>query len=599
MKFKLIFLGIFISQVHWSNSQNRPISSLKYQLSQPIHDTTKGKLLLELSDFYFSEKKVDSSILLIKNALIIFQKYDNSNWLIKSYNRLGSKMLLEKKVIEAKSYYNKALEIAKSKEDFYGQMRVYNHFGYFYQEINDWNNSLLYYHKALTLAKKINNEDDISEIKNLIMEVYISKGAYKTALKIYNELQKYYISHENEDNYPFYLSAGANIYHHLNLKYLEEETLLKAHHIAHKNQWSQKNTSLSLGIFYSDAEQFKKAEYFLKKSLQLSFQYKSLEDIANAYSYLERLYYLKNDKKNGDKYKFLMRKLSDSVNLSESLKKLAEYEVRYKTAEKEKQLAESKLEIAQNRNWIIGLGLAFFSLVGFGLLFWKIQVNKQKAVLQAIEVENTRKVLNASEIERQRIAKELHDSVGSHLTVVSSSLDNAFFLAINQKLIPQKIDSISTDVREVAQSLRDTIWATHNTVIPISNLYARMQHHLAKVLDDKPTIKHCSILIGTDRELNSMEALNFFRIFQESVQNIQKHAHASIINLSLENVDNQLKLTISDNGKGFDINTENRYENFGLANMRLRCHEMKALLSINSELNKGTTIEVLLNKTDL
>ena len=96
-----------------------------------------------------------------------------------------------------------------------------------------------------------------------------------------------------------------------------------------------------------------------------------------------------------------------------------------------------------------------------------------------------------------------------------------------------------------------------------------------------------------------MEALNFFRIFQESVQNIQKHAHASIINLSLENVDNQLKLTISDNGKGFDINTENRYENFGLANMRLRCHEMKALLSINSELNKGTTIEVLLNKTDL
>lgn len=60
------------------------------------------------------------------------------------------------------------------------------------------------------------------------------------------------------------------------------------------------------------------------------------------------------------------------------------------------------------------------------------------------------------------MAKELHDSVDSELTVVSTGLNNAFYLFENQKLLPEKLENISGEVRLAAQSLRDTIWATYN-----------------------------------------------------------------------------------------------------------------------------------------
>lgn len=64
----------------------------------------------------------------------------------------------------------------------------------------------------------------------------------------------------------------------------------------------------------------------------------------------------------------------------------------------------------------------------------------------------------------------------------------------------------------------------------------------------------------------------------------------------LENNETKLKLTISDNGKGFEINDKNPYENFGLSNMKLRSEEINASLSITSKIDAGTAIEVLLNK---
>lgn len=151
---KILITTSFFLFSPYSCAQQNQISGLKNKLSQNLNDTTKGKLLLELSDLYFTEKKVDSSILLLKNALLHFQKNNNSHLLIKTYTRLGSKMLLEKKIFEAKQYYNKALEISKTINDPFLEMRAYNHLGYFYQELNDLDNALIFYNKALEMAKK-------------------------------------------------------------------------------------------------------------------------------------------------------------------------------------------------------------------------------------------------------------------------------------------------------------------------------------------------------------------------------------------------------------------------------------------------------------
>lgn len=477
-----------------------------------------------IGDFYSEQKQQDSAIYYAQLASIAYEKAQDYNGVSYINWVLGHRLMIQSKFPESKKLYVKSLDFAKRNNNKKYELQAMQSLGWLYHEMGNTKESNLYFTDALLLAKELKNYETIATLNIGFANNFIATNNFKEAQEKYFELANYYKKINNLEMYASNLATGANLYRRLNQSHKIERPLLEAYKIQKqiKDNWNLTTSSRFLGMLYTDQQKFDKAEKYLFESLNLSKEFNYNNNIIKAYYTLERYYFVKKDIKNGDKYQKLVISTRDSLFTAESNKNLAEFDVKYKTAEKEKQLTESKLEIAQNRNWIIGLGIAFLSIIGFGILFWKIQKDKQKAILQDLEIVNTRKILHAREIERQRIAKELHDSVGSQLTVVSTSLDNAFFLAENNRLIPQKLESINVDVREAAQSLRDTIWATHNTVIPISNLYARMQHYLNKVFSENEKILHQATLSGADEELNSIEALNLFRIFQESVQNIQK-----------------------------------------------------------------------------
>lgn len=551
-----------------------------------------------IGDFYYYDKRKDSSFYFTQNAVKFYKKTTDYKQICFILYQLGERQAFAQKFAESKQYLVESYDLAVKINSIEYQYRSLKGLGWLYHEMGNANKSLDYFFQAEKLAVEMNDTQKQIDLVTGFSNNYIAQGKYKEAqIKLF-EAVEYYKSKKNLHNYTFYLSTAANLYRKLNEPEKAEKLLLEVYKIQKqmKNDWDLITTFRFLGMLYTDQRKFKEAQYYLDQSLKLSNQFNNSSDKIKAYYTLERLYFAKNDFVEGDKYQKKIIQMRDSLYTAENNKALAEFDVKYKTAEKEKQLTESKLEIAQTRNWTIGLGIAFLSFVGFGFLFWKIQKEKQRAALQAIEIENTRKILQAREIERQRIAKELHDSVGSQLTVVSTSLDNAFFLAENHKLIPQKLESINFDVREAAQSLRDTIWATHNTTISLSNLYSRIQHYLGKVLGENNSISFQSSFTGADLELNSIEALNFFRIFQEAIQNIQKHSLASEVIFLLNNNEYSLKLTITDNGKGFETNAKNPYENFGLSNMKHRSDEINAMLTIQSVIGKGTSIEVEIRK---
>lgn len=551
-----------------------------------------------IGDFYYYDEHTDSSFYFTQNAVKFYKKTTDYKQICYILHQLGERQAFTKKFAESKQNLVESYDLAVKINSIDSQYSSLKGLGWLYHEMGNTDKSLDYFFQAEKLAVKLNDKQKQIDLVSGFSNNYIAQGKYKAAqIKLFEAIE-YYKSNKNLHNYTFYLSTAANLYRKLNEPEKAEKLLLEVSKIQKqmKNDWDLITTFRFLGMLYTEQGKFTEAQYYLSQSLELSNRLKSSSDKLKAYYTLERLYFAKNDFIEGDKYQKKILQMRDSLYTAENNKALAEFDVKYKTAEKEKQLAESKLEIAQTRNWTIGLGIAFISFVGFGLLFWKIQKEKQRTALQTIEIENTRKILQAREIERQRIAKELHDSVGSQLTVVSTSLDNAFFLAENHKLIPQKLESINFDVREAAQSLRDTIWATHNTTISLSNLYSRIQHYLGKVLGENDKIECTSSFTGADFELNSIEALNFFRILQEAIQNIQKHSAATKVNFSLMNEENSLKLIITDNGKGFESNSQNPYENFGLSNMKHRSDEINATLTIQSEINKGTCIEVEIQK---
>jgi signal transduction histidine kinase len=227
-------------------------------------------------------------------------------------------------------------------------------------------------------------------------------------------------------------------------------------------------------------------------------------------------------------------------------------------------------------------------MIGLGYRYKALRDEKDRQKLLAYE--NQFKLLQ----EKERISRDLHDNVGSQLTIVSSGLDNALFLAERNKLFPENLATINQNVREAVQSLRDTIWVTHQTNLQVIDLKIRLQHYLQKVFMENPATKvyfNCTDeLIG----LSSEQALNTFRIIQEEAQNIQKYAHATIINVEISQQSAGLRVKIEDNGIGFDLESVDASEHYGLQNMQKRAREMKGQCVIQSAPSLGTTVTVML-----
>lgn len=224
--------------------------------------------------------------------------------------------------------------------------------------------------------------------------------------------------------------------------------------------------------------------------------------------------------------------------------------------------------------------------VGLGYRY-KI-LRDEKEYQQKLVYEGKLKMLH----ERESISRDLHDNVGSQLSVIASNLDSISFLAEKQKLTPEKIETVNEFVREAIQSLRDTIWSTHQETFSLAEFRARVQQYIHKYYQTETP--HISVNFeANDINLSSSQALNLFRIIQESLNNAIKYAQASDISINFKIIDKHILLNIIDNGVGFDFDSKKAEPHFGLLNMQKRVKEIDGKLNIKSKLGAGTNIEVL------
>lgn len=225
--------------------------------------------------------------------------------------------------------------------------------------------------------------------------------------------------------------------------------------------------------------------------------------------------------------------------------------------------------------------------VGLGYRY-KI-LRDEKEYQQKLVYEGQLKLLQ----ERANISRDLHDNVGSQLSVISSSLDNIGFLAEKQKLTSEKVESVNEFVREAIQSLRDTIWATNQETFSLAEFRARVQQYIHKYYQSET----CQIVVNfdeTEKTLNSTKTLNLFRIIQEALNNAIKYANSTLISVNLKILKEQICLEIIDNGKGFDVEKTKEDPHYGLLNMQKRVNEIGGRLIIKSKIGEGTKIEVSL-----
>ncbi|HTL72280.1 MAG TPA: two-component regulator propeller domain-containing protein [bacterium] len=191
------------------------------------------------------------------------------------------------------------------------------------------------------------------------------------------------------------------------------------------------------------------------------------------------------------------------------------------------------------------------------------------------------------ERERARIAKDIHDDLGASLTLIAVLGD----LAQKEKT-SERIGKISGTARDAVKSLDEIVWAVNPRNDTLSHLVDYTGQFATDYLRDAGI--RCLLDVPDQmpaREVPANVRHNVFLVVKEALQNIVKHAHATEVWLHVSTSDSGLKLTVEDNGCGFEQAPENAWAD-GLRNMRQRLTEIGGECQIHSNPGKGTTISV-------
>ena len=253
----------------------------------------------------------------------------------------------------------------------------------------------------------------------------------------------------------------------------------------------------------------------------------------------------------------------------------------------------------QNQNLLIGA--LIFILFG-GITAYLIQKNtkrKQKLAEQekVLETQKLATVLKEQELlsidamiegqekERQRIANDLHDDLGGLMATVK-----LHFNVLKDKQTPELFNKTNTLLDEAYQKIRSIAHAKNSGVIAKQGLLKAIQNMADKVSTSNK-IKIEVIDHGLEDRLENSLELTIFRIVQELVTNIIKHAEATEATIHLTNHDESLNIMVEDNGKGFNpsqVTTKNK--GMGISSIDKRIEHLNGTMTIESEPIKSTTI---------
>lgn len=191
---------------------------------------------------------------------------------------------------------------------------------------------------------------------------------------------------------------------------------------------------------------------------------------------------------------------------------------------------------------------------------------------------------------RYEIASDLHDEIGSNLS--SISVDGQLLMK-NESIAPPEKELISDISKTAAQTLdamRDIVWFINPKNDANEDIIFKMKETAAKLLGG---IQWSFQIIGEPRLENfSLEQRrNIFLIYKESLTNVARHSKADKCEIELEGISSQIRLSIRDNGIGFEKN--NVKMDTGFFSLRNRANKVNALLEINSEIQKGTEIKLI------
>jgi len=378
----------------------------------------------------------------------------------------------------------------------------------------------------------------------------------------------------------------------------------------------QHSTDLAQGIYYyimTDAlyamgdvlgrqGKYKEAEEILLTTLQKTKEYHRRDLSIDVYTRLDALY------RATGRYKDAVNAMDSIVAIRDSLAGISkttaynQLELKYHTAEKDKELAQSQLLIARQQSkltrkniWIGAIAGGIFLLAIVVISYVRnvrskeqLQAEQIKSLQQENKIGTLNAVVHGEENERGRIARELHDGIGGMLAAAMMRLgtikhdheevtNSAGYLdGMNM------LDQMGDEIRKTAHNLMPGLLQKQNLADAVRSF--------CNYLQEKDGLKIDFQSYGRFDALPGDMKLNLYRVVQELLKNIKEHAAAQNALVQLMLNEHTLAITVEDNGKGFD--TETVKNGIGLHNVKTRVQNLGGLCTIESEQGRGTTVYI-------
>ena len=497
------------------------------------------------------------------------------------------------------------------------------------------------YLKAKSIYAKLNEADSIAECNLLLFELLTSQNNLKDnskpylddyfnyslkkndsfmILKSYLRYAQYFFDSDQNKSSSYYKKAitftknvkyRASVYANLALLYSESKPdsaqyffkkTLSIYTKENRNRLF--STYINYAVFYQKQAKFKEAIVQLKKAAEIEPTSYKLKYYRILYGKFANCYQgIGNYKKAYEAYeKYNIYR--DSLNNTAQNIAISDLDVKYQTAEKDKKILETEAKRLKNKNYLIG-SLLFILLGGtIGVLSLKNSKRKRKLAEQDKELETQKNLtllkeqelitinamVDGQEKERKRIAEDLHDNLGSVLATLKLHFENLKMnrekKKINQETLFDKTEGL---IDEAYLKVRSIAHAKNAGVIANQGLLVAVQM-MAEKISSADKIKIEVIDYGLDKRLENSLEISVFRITQELITNIIKHANAENATINISLYDKNLNIIIEDDGLGFDIKKVNLKNGMGISSIITRVNHLGGTFNVDSTKGKGSSI---------
>lgn len=505
--------------------------------------------------------------------------------------------------------YLQALKIAETKQNHLQTAQILCDVAKCHYSLFDKKTGLKWYYKALKLV----DEHALNQLRpNLYYNISVMYNELREAdstLKYHNKAIGLMLPAKDYIGLSKTYAALADIYmNSIAAQNFDEAKRLinKAEHYAElaKDTACLAFVYMKKGLWHYFQKQFKTALPYFAKSENL---YRQVKNTTGLTGQAEGIMYAINIRarclsKMGDTtaYTYMLKwfNFKDSVYQTERAANAAFYETQYQTEKKEQenQLLQqqnklNQLELQARNRGFFSLLVVLLLLVSVGL--WWINRNNLKKKQRELQL------LKEMRSEKERISRDLHDSVGAQLSYLITNIE--WMLSHPETMTEEEdfnkqLTALASSGRNAMLILREAIWSMGSKELLMEDFAWRFKQYALKMAEFSPNV---AIVFEEDIPENTLllptYALNIFRICQEAFHNVLKHGKANRIVISFCTDGDWLSFKIEDNGCGFDVDNV-KMGTHGLYNMKGRTADIKGKITIESTLGKGTCVTLVVPK---